>query len=339
MTLREEYRRQAAWRSWDEVLACLPDLQGSTVLDLGCGIGDQASLLAARGARVLGFDQSDELLAVAKARGIPNAEFRACNLRGDLPLTEPVDGIWCSFTAAYFPALADRLAAWTRPLRVGGWIALTEVDDLFGHEPLSSDTRAALDAYADEALHIGRYDFRMGGKLVAYLRHVGFNVTRQFTVPDAELSPVGPASAEVIQAWQDRFDRMLLLRKFCGSSFDSVSEEFLACLARSDHRSLAEVHFALGEKRSVSLARGVSSTPMAVSFAPHDAHAVPMLTFSHRSSRRHEQERHIPAVADLPAQVTARSQKLVDAPGQPQYLVPILGAGPSLLGLAEKGTR
>jgi SAM-dependent methyltransferase len=87
------------------LLACLPDLQGRVVLDLGCGIGDQTSLLCARGARVLAFDANEELLAVAQSCEIPNAEFRHCNLRGDLPpLAEPVDGVWCSFTAVRYDA-------------------------------------------------------------------------------------------------------------------------------------------------------------------------------------------------------------------------------------------
>jgi SAM-dependent methyltransferase len=243
----DDYSKQFAWRSWDRVLASLPDLRGRTVLDLGCGMGDQAALLAARGARVIGLDQITELVAVAQARDIPNAEFRQCNLHGDLAFAEPIDGIWCSFTAAHFPALSDRLAAWTRHLRTGGWIALTEIDDLFGHEPLSPATRAVLDAYADSALRGGRYDFRMGGKLTAHLRQAGCNITRQMIVPDAELSPTGPASADVISAWQDRFKRMTLLRSFCGAKFDSVRDEFLSCLAHPEHRSLAQVHCAIGE--------------------------------------------------------------------------------------------
>jgi SAM-dependent methyltransferase len=210
-------------------------------------------LCSPRGARVLGFDANEELLAVARSREIPNAEFSHCNLRGDLPLTEPVDVVWCSFTAAYFPTLADRLTAWTQHLHVGGWIALTEIDDLFGHEPLSSASRGLLDGYAEDSLRVGRYDFRMGGKLAAHLRQAGFNVTRQLVVPDAELSPVGPASAEVIAAWADRLDRMILLRKYCGPSFDTVREEFLSCLAHTEHRSLAKVHCVLGERGGASL--------------------------------------------------------------------------------------
>ena len=66
--LIDEYRRQFAWRDWDRVLDALPDLRGQTVLDLGCGVGDLAASLAARGAKVIGFDLNEELLRAARSR-------------------------------------------------------------------------------------------------------------------------------------------------------------------------------------------------------------------------------------------------------------------------------
>jgi hypothetical protein len=215
-----EYSKQSAWRSWDRVLACLPDLRGRTVLDLGGGTGEQVSLLAARGAKVIGVDAIDGL----------------------------VDGIWCSFAAAYFPALSDELSAWKPYLRVGGWIVLTEIDDLFGHEPMSLEARSLLAAYESYALRTGCHDVRMGSKLEAHLRAAGFDITRQMIVPDAELSPVGPASEEVISAWRERFNRMTSLRSFCGSAFAPTREDFLTCLAHPAHRSRAKVYCAFGER-------------------------------------------------------------------------------------------
>ena len=76
MSLASEYKRQFGWRPWPEVLELLPPLAGKMVLDLGCGIGDQAAQLAERGARVLGLDTNPELLAAAQIRNIPNAEYK-----------------------------------------------------------------------------------------------------------------------------------------------------------------------------------------------------------------------------------------------------------------------
>jgi hypothetical protein len=151
------------------------------------------------------------------------------------------DGVWCSFTAAYFPELSKALSAWARNVTTEAWIALTEIDDLFGHEPLSGRTKALLRAYAEDALAAGRYDFYMGRKLRDHLERSGFTVSKMVTLEDQELSFGGPARPEVVDAWRARFKRMKLLRDFCGSNIDKVEEEFLGCLTREDHRSVAKV--------------------------------------------------------------------------------------------------
>jgi hypothetical protein len=62
-------------------------------------------------------------------------------------LDEPAHGLWCSFTSAHFPDLTAALAAWTQRLEPGGWLAMTEIADMFGHEPLDPRTAALLSAY------------------------------------------------------------------------------------------------------------------------------------------------------------------------------------------------
>jgi SAM-dependent methyltransferase len=245
MSLIAEYQRQRAWRAWPIVLDALPPLHGRIVLDLGCGVGDLAAELVQRGARVVGFDANEELLTHARERALRGAEFHAADLRTAEDLGVRADGLWASFLPAFFPDLTAALARWKRNLRPGAFAALIEIDDLFGHAPLLSSTRELLEAYADDALRAGRYDFRMGRKLPGFLREAGFTVTQAFTVPDRELSFEGPAEDEVRNAWRLRFARMKLLQEFCGSAFAAVEEDFLACLAREDHRSTARVHACL----------------------------------------------------------------------------------------------
>ena len=243
-----EYEQQLGWRSWPRILDALPAISGQKILDLGCGVGDLSALLAARGARVLGLDANDDLLRAARSKGLENAEFRHADL-SQLPAAETLfDGLWGSFVAAYFTDLSRVLQSWGEHLRPGGWIALTEIDDLFGHLPVSERTRELLDAYVRQSLAAGRYDFRMGRRLTSHLERAGFTVSRSWTVEDREFAFSGPAAPGVISAWGQRFDRMRLLQDFCGSEFAAVRRDFLEALARSDHRSEAKVYCCLATK-------------------------------------------------------------------------------------------
>ncbi len=248
MSLADEYARQKSWRPWPEIYATLPPIDGQAVLDLGCNVGDQAAELAARGARVIGIDANEELLGHARSRGIPEAEFRRVDLGTGGELGVVADGIWSSFLPAFFPDLASTLTAWSRHLVPDGWIALTEVNDLFGHEPLSSATRALLDDYREDALVAGRYDFLMGRKLRGHLERAGFAIESELVLEDRELAFDGPALPDVIDAWHRRLGRMYLLQQHCGSKFPAVEAELLACLADPTHRSQAKVYFCLGRR-------------------------------------------------------------------------------------------
>ena len=241
MGLAEDYKQQFGWRSWNQIFQKLPLAPGQIILDLGCGVGDQARELAARGANVIGVDMNQEFIDVARSRDLANCEFRCGDLRNLPELGMIVHGIWCSFTAAYLMDLPAVLKRWHRDLAPAGWIAITEIDNLFGHEPLGAQAKYLLDAYAQDAVAAHRYDFRMGAKLQEYLSESGYDVSHVLTLPDEELSFNGQAPPGVIDAWRTRFDRMKLLRDFCGSEFDDVRDEFLACLARTDHFSTARV--------------------------------------------------------------------------------------------------
>lgn len=78
--------------------ALLGDVRGRTILDFGCGSGENSLLLARRGARVIGVDISADLLALASRRLALNglggsAEFVVGSAH-DLPLPDAsVDGV------------------------------------------------------------------------------------------------------------------------------------------------------------------------------------------------------------------------------------------------------
>ena len=242
MGIVEVYRNQFRWRDWQTALDAVPLKQGQTVLDLGCGVGDLAEALLARGAaRVVGVDGNQELLEAARARGLPGLELHRADLTALPDFGVTADGVWCSFTAAYFPHLTRALRSWARALRPGGWIALTEIDDLFGHAPLATSTVHFLAAYAREALSAARYDCHMGRKLRSHLERAGFTVISELVLADRELAADGSVSREVLEAWRVRLSRMKLLHAFCGGKYEELEDDFLGCLSRADHRATARV--------------------------------------------------------------------------------------------------
>ena len=106
----------------------LGDVRGKTVLDLGCGQGENIAPLVARGARVLGIDISPDLIAIAERR-LHDAGLEAAVTVGSAYDTglpdESMDVIFCM---ALIHHLDIKLAReeMRRILRPGGVVILRE---------------------------------------------------------------------------------------------------------------------------------------------------------------------------------------------------------------------
>lgn len=246
MSLLGEYRRQYPWRDWLRAFALCPIIRGQEILDLGCGPGDVSAGLAALGLSVTGVDQDPELLAAARKRA-PDVRFQQQDLRRLTLPASGFDGIWCSFTAAYFVDFPALFARWCAFLKPDAWCCLIDVDDLLGHEPRPDTTREAVDRFYTDAFEKGRYDFRAGRRLICALESQGFQVTTM-DLRDSELSFDGPASSEVIRAWQQRFARMGGLKTFLGEDFREFTEGFLRSLTSSEHRTRCRVVCCVGRR-------------------------------------------------------------------------------------------
>jgi SAM-dependent methyltransferase len=245
MSLVAEYQRQFAWRDWSQALALCPITRGQQVLDLGCGPGGISAELAARGVAVTGIDQDPELLAIARTCA-PTAHFEQQDL-SKLTLPACFDGIWCSFTAAYFVDFTETFAHWCTILKPGAWVCLIDIDDLLGHEPRTGATRDTIERFYAEAFDQHRYDFRIGRRLAAALESQGFQVTTT-ELRDRELAFHGPASLEVIKAWRARFARMGGLKSFLGTDFVDFSDSFVRTLESAQHRALCKVVCCVGRR-------------------------------------------------------------------------------------------
>jgi SAM-dependent methyltransferase len=160
MAIAEIYSNQYRWRSWSEVYPHLGDLSDTLVIDLGCGIGDHARDLSRLGASVLGVDANQEVIDHANRRGIPRARFLCGNILNLKEHKLKCDGIWTSFTVAYFPQFDRLLGRIDAVLKQGGWLAITELDNLFGHEPLDARWVTLIERYYSRSLDEGLYRFR-----------------------------------------------------------------------------------------------------------------------------------------------------------------------------------
>ena len=107
-----------------DLLARIPAAAPGTVVDLGCGAGNLAPILAARwpAATLIGVDSSPEMLARARAAH-PRAQFEQADIGAWRP-ARPVDVLfsnaalhWLDGHERLFPALLEAVAP-------GGWLAV-----------------------------------------------------------------------------------------------------------------------------------------------------------------------------------------------------------------------
>jgi SAM-dependent methyltransferase len=110
-TSRGRAQREQVWREIDGIFH--PD---DRVLDLGCGIGDDAVHLMSRGVEVLGIDSAAGMVEIATARGVP---ARTGMIEELSSLEDAFDGVLSNFGAlncvANLPGLNGALARLVRP--------------------------------------------------------------------------------------------------------------------------------------------------------------------------------------------------------------------------------
>jgi demethylmenaquinone methyltransferase/2-methoxy-6-polyprenyl-1,4-benzoquinol methylase len=119
--------RDAAWKR--ALVAVLPDLPAPACVDIACGTGDVAFLLAGRypGGTVVGIDIAAEMLDLARERnGFPNVRFEPGDM-GALPFADgSVDVLTGSYALRNAPELRSALAEIRRVLADDGTAAILD---------------------------------------------------------------------------------------------------------------------------------------------------------------------------------------------------------------------
>ncbi len=102
-------------------LALLGDVAGARVLDAACGPGLYAGELVARGAEVVGFDQSPRMVEISREQ-VPQGEFRVHDLADPLDWLADAsfDLALCALAMEYVDDRVAALRELRRVLRPGG---------------------------------------------------------------------------------------------------------------------------------------------------------------------------------------------------------------------------
>lgn len=136
-----EYDLERGYRQWsatyDQPLRLFPieeppmralieGIPAGTALDAACGTGRYSTFLAEQGHDVIGVDESDAMLAIAR-RKLPAADFRHGDLTA-LPLQgNSVDAAVCALALVHVPDLSSALCEFARVLRPGGRLIISDV--------------------------------------------------------------------------------------------------------------------------------------------------------------------------------------------------------------------
>ena len=186
----------------NKILDLLPDNSGTTA-DLGCGTGELAELLRGRAHKLVGVDQSRNMLERAQLV-CPEGDFRIGAL-DHLPLGDgEADTVIASMVLHHLPEPMTALREIHRVLRPGGAVVIA---DLNRHEEEIMRTRFA--------------DFWLGfrpRRIRDYLRDVGFEA-------DLEESGKGEGTLECL------FFRAVKIAPGTGSEIASARSEKDAALA------------------------------------------------------------------------------------------------------------
>lgn len=184
----EKYARNARFVSdlGNEVLNWLEPRPGERILDLGCGDGALTGKIAAAGADVLGADNSEPLLAAARARGL-QVEFRDGQA---LDYCAEFDAVFSNAALHWMTRADDVVRGVARALKPGGRF----VAEFGGHGNIAAiitALRATAIRHGKDAARAAGWFYPTPAEYRAMLEAHGFTVERIGLFPRPTPLPTG----------------------------------------------------------------------------------------------------------------------------------------------------
>jgi ubiquinone/menaquinone biosynthesis C-methylase UbiE len=121
---------------------------GARLIELGCGTGDEALVLGARGCSIRAIDPSPEMIAIAREKALTRGQLNRVSFQvgyardlGALLKEEPqgsFDGAYASFALSYEEDLMPVRTALSRLVRPGGFWVLAIMNRMCGVELIAA---------------------------------------------------------------------------------------------------------------------------------------------------------------------------------------------------------
>lgn len=250
MDLREEYEKQQKYRKWLEILELLPIENNHIIADLGCGTGGFTEIVSEKVKYVIAVDRNKSLLNNLKEKNIKNVIIVENEISNIDYIAEELDGIFSSFSIAYFPKdMKKVIGNWVENLKSGGWIALIEIDDLLrGHQPLSEENFGKLARYEEHIKENGIYDFQAGRKIKNILKRLDMEIITEKDLEDIELTASGIMNDEVFEMWKSRLDRLDINKYYPEKISQEIKKELLTLLKNPEHENNTKIKFIVAKK-------------------------------------------------------------------------------------------
>lgn len=169
---------------WPAVRSLFPQIEGTRVLDAGCGIGEHTGWFLDRGAEVVGVDASDEAIGVARDRFGDSATFHRADLTEPFGFAsvDEFDLVFCNLVLDHIENWKPVFEEFHRVLTADGELVVTTIHPVrrYSHheDELTSyyETEAYVVDWADTGARIAQYHRPISEIFDSFIE-TGFDVT------------------------------------------------------------------------------------------------------------------------------------------------------------------